>query len=188
MEPANHIQGVRLLRKANSLRRLIGSAVASVAVAAAVLAGSALNDATAVADNHDGNLQEAVVTRVVDGDTLVANIDGADEKIRLIGVDTPESVHPDASRNTEEGKEASEHTKSVLPAGTHVWLESDTADADKYGRLLRYVWLEQPDNPNDAGEVKSKMLNAELIAEGWADPMPVKPNTKWESLFAQLDS
>lgn len=176
------------MRKANSLRRLIGSAVASIAVAVAVLAGSALNDATAVADNHDGNLQEAVVTRVVDGDTLVANIDGADEKIRLIGVDAPESVHPDASRNTEEGKEASEHAKSVLPAGTHVWLESDTTDADKYGRLLRYVWLEQPDNPNDADEVKSKMLNAELVAEGWADPMPVKPNTKWESLFAQLDS
>lgn len=176
------------MRKANSLKRLIGSAIASVAVAAAVFAGSVLNDVVTVSGNQDNNLQEATVTRVVDGDTLVANIDGTDEKIRLIGVDTPESVHPDASKNTAEGEKASEHTKSVLPSGTCIWLESDTTDEDKYGRLLRYVWLEQPDNPNDAGEVKSKMLNAELVAEGWADPMPVKPNTKWESLFAQLDS
>lgn len=55
---------------------------------------------------------KAAVIRVVDGDTLVAYVDGTEQKIRLIGIDTPESVHPDASKNTQEGIDASNYTKS----------------------------------------------------------------------------
>lgn len=81
------------------------------------------------------------VVRTVDGDTIVVAIDGTDEKIRLIGVDTPESVDP---RKTVEcfGKEASNFTKNLL-SGKQVRLEADPTqgDRDKYGRLLRYVFL-----------------------------------------------
>src|SRR5574344_1773420 len=57
---------------------------------------------------------EYIVKRVVDGDTFVINYDGIQRKVRLIGIDTAESVHPDESRNTEAGKEVSEYSKKVL--------------------------------------------------------------------------
>lgn len=132
-------------------------------------------------------LEEATVVRVVDGDTLVADVGDQEEKIRLIGVDTPESVNPDASKNTERGKEASENTKAILTKGKSVWLEADAQDEDKYNRKLRYVWLEKPTDPNSREEAESKMLNAVLVKDGWADPMRIAPNTKWADLFQELD-
>lgn len=134
------------------------------------------------------DLQEAKVVRVVDGDTLIVNTNGVDERVRLIGVDTPESVNPDESKNTAEGKAASEHTKSLLKTGTKVWLEADSEDRDKYDRLLRYVWLEAPEDPGSEREAKEKMLNTELVKDGWADPMTIEPNTKWAYLFQELAS
>ena len=102
---------------------------------------------------------EGVVTRVVDGDTIVVTIDGRDEKVRLIGVDTPETVDP---RKPVQyfGKEASSFTKRMA-TGKTVRLELDQASAvtghrDKYGRLLAYVYL--PDGT---------LLNAEIIRQGY---------------------
>ena len=126
--------------------------------------------------------------RVVDGDTFVADVNGAEEKIRLIGVDTPESVNPDESKNTERGKEASENTKSILTKGKHVWLEADVQDEDKYDRKLRYVWLEKPSDADNREEAESKMLNAVLVKDGWAVPMRIEPNVKWASMFDELST
>ena len=97
------------MRKSNVGRNRLLAAVALIAcLCMMILAGC-----TGVSRSADKPvLDEATVVRVVDGDTFVANIDGQDEKIRLIGVDTPESVNPDESKNTERGKEASENTKS----------------------------------------------------------------------------
>ena len=110
------------MRKSNVGRNRLLAAVALIAcLCMMILAGC-----TGVSRSADKPvLDEATVVRVVDGDTFVANIDGQDEKIRLIGVDTPESVNPDESKNTERGKEASENTKSILTKGKHVWLEAD---------------------------------------------------------------
>ena len=91
-----------------------------------------------------------------------------------------------ASKNTERGKEASENTKAILTKGKSVWLEADAQDKDKYNRKLRYVWLEKPTDPNSREEAESKMLNAVLVKDGWADPMEIAPNTKWASLFDEL--
>lgn len=109
------------MRKSNVGRNRLLAAVALIAcLCMMILAGC-----TGVSRSADKPvLDEATVVRVVDGDTFVANIDGQDEKIRLIGVDTPESVNPDESKNTERGKEASENTKSILTKGKHVWLEA----------------------------------------------------------------
>lgn len=97
----------------------------------------------------------SVVTRVVDGDTIVVTTPGKTEKVRLIGVDTPETV--DSRRPVQcFGKEASDFTKSLLTSKS-VRLEADPtqSDRDKYGRLLRYVFL------NDV------LVNKKIIAEGY---------------------
>jgi len=93
---------------------------------------------------------------VVDGDTLKVELAGTIERVRLIGVDTPETVHPQKPVEYF-GKEASEYTRR-LAEGQLVRLERDpsNADRDRYGRLLRYVYLED-----------GRLLNAEIIAEGY---------------------
>lgn len=90
--------------------------------------------------SKEGNL--LVVSRVVDGDTIVVTTPGSTEKVRLIGVDTPETVDPRKPVQCF-GKEASDFTKSLL-TNKSVRLERDPTqdDRDKYGRLLRYVYLD----------------------------------------------
>ncbi len=142
--------------------------------------------------NIDSNLDKAEVVRVVDGDTVVVKIDGSDFKLRLIGVDTPESVASKeyldrtGKENTESGKTASEYTKSLLPEGTIVYLEKDVSDTDRYGRLLRYVWLEIPEDTNDSEEISGKMLNAILVKNGYAEAVAYKPDIKHQDVLKQL--
>ncbi|MCC7197104.1 thermonuclease family protein [Candidatus Peregrinibacteria bacterium] len=112
------------------------------------------------------------VTRVVDGDTIVVNINGQDEKIRLIGVNTPESV--DQRRPVEcFGLEASNYTKSLLE-NQNVILESDPTqgNTDKYGRLLRYIFL--PDGTN---------INLHLIQSGYAHEYTYNKPYKYQNQF-----
>ena len=130
---------------------------------------------------QDPGLIAATVTRVVDGDTVIVKLAGeSEEKVRLIGVDTPEST-----RNIEPyGKEASAYAKSMLDGGA-VWLELDVGERDRYGRLLAYVWLKQPAEDSEA-EVRSKMFNADLLLNGYAQIMTVPPNVKYADLFVKL--
>jgi micrococcal nuclease len=117
--------------------------------------------------------ETAKVTRVVDGDTLVVNYKGAEEKVRLIGVDTPESVHPDASRNVEEGIIASNFTKDKLE-GKEVELEFDVQERDQYGRLLAYVYID------------GIMFNKTLLEEGYAQVATYPPNVKYVEEFTEI--
>lgn len=113
------------------------------------------------------------VVRVVDGDTAIIAIDGEDTRVRFIGVDTPESVNPiDESKNTPEGKEASDFTKELL-TGKTVYLEYDVQLADDYGRTLAYVYL-------DDG---TTMVQTLLLEKGLATTMTIQPNSKYASLF-----
>ncbi|MBA3724631.1 MAG: thermonuclease family protein [Candidatus Levybacteria bacterium] len=99
----------------------------------------------------------ATVTKVVDGDTIRVSIDGESKTIRLIGINTPETVDP--RREVEcFGKEASNRAKEVL-TDKIVFLESDPSqgNTDKYGRLLRYIWL-----------TDGTSFNKQMIAEGYA--------------------
>jgi micrococcal nuclease len=91
------------------------------------------------------------VTRVVDGDTIILN---GNERVRLIGVDTPETVHPQKPVEYY-GKEASAFTKRLCE-GKSVRLEYDWQKQDKYGRTLAYVYLED-----------GTFLNAEIIKQGY---------------------
>ncbi|MBD8141847.1 thermonuclease family protein [Frigoribacterium sp. CFBP 13605] len=149
-------------------RRLLGVLVVLVAGAVLVAFPRLLGDGSAgggpggagavpVPTSVPAAAVEAVVDRVVDGDTVVVLVAGERERIRLIGVDTPETVKPDAPVDCF-GPEASTFTTAALPEGATVWLEDDASqgDADRYDRLLRYVW--SPDGT---------MLNERLVAEGY---------------------
>lgn len=96
-----------------------------------------------------------------------------EERVHLIGVNTPESVHPDETKNSESGKAASEYTKELLANHTDVWLQQDVSETDIYGRLLRYVWFEEPSDTRNVEEVKNKMLNGILLRDKIAEPMAI---------------
>lgn len=113
------------------------------------------------------------VTRVVDGDTIKINFNGIEESLRLIGIDTPESVHPDASRNVMEGHIASNYTKTLLE-GKNIELEFDAQERDKYGRLLAYVYI------------NGTMVNKLLLKEGYAQVSTYPPNVKYVDEFNQI--
>jgi len=88
-----------------------------------------------------GFSKEYEVIRVIDGDTIVINYRGKYEKVRLLCVNTPESVHPVEKRNTSMGKVASNYTKKKLQ-GKNVRLEFESRRTrGKYGRLLAYVFV-----------------------------------------------
>lgn len=126
-------------------------------------------------DNKDNDIkvQKCEVLRVVDGDTIVVKYNGKDEKVRLIGVDTPESVHPNETKNTEEGIKTSEYTKKRL-TGKTVELELDVQERDKYGRILAYVYID------------GEMYNKELLKLGYAKLATYPPNVKYVDDFTKL--
>ncbi len=107
----------------------------------------------------------AEVRRVVDGDTIEVRIGGVDETVRLLGIDTPESVDP---RSPVEcfGREASQHTASLLPPGTEVRLVRDVEARDRYDRLLAYVYR------SDDGT----FVNLALVRDGFAAVLTYPPN------------
>jgi endonuclease YncB( thermonuclease family)/membrane-bound metal-dependent hydrolase YbcI (DUF457 family) len=103
------------------------------------------NPINSIAESQQSNINnaiQAVVVRVVDGDTIVAQFDGREESIRLLGIDTPETVHPTIPPECY-GAEASSYLKSLLPSGTNIQLETDsqTGQTDRYGRMLAHIWL-----------------------------------------------
>lgn len=115
------------------------------------------------------------VLRVVDGDTIIVNYNGEEERLRLIGIDTPESVHPTKSKNVEEGKIASNYAKGMLE-GKHVVIEFDVQQRDHYGRLLGYVYL------------GDKMFNKALLEQGYAQLATYPPNVKYVDDFKRLQT
>ncbi|APC46453.1 thermonuclease [Aeribacillus phage AP45] len=123
-------------------------------------------------------LVAATVARVVDGDTFELT-DG--RKVRLIGVNTPEST----TRTEEYGKEASNYTSSKL-TGKQVWLQKDVSETDRYGRLLRIVWLQIPNDDMNESEIRSKMFNANLVLNGYAEPSTYPPDVKYADYFRKF--
>ena len=111
------------------------------------------------------SLEQATVIRVIDGDTYELEISGEKQKVRLIGVDTPESVAPSDYRteNTEEGKEVSQIVKEKFQDIDTVYVEYDVSPTDKYGRTLAYVYFED-------GNAESLLLTAGHIASALLDP------------------
>ena len=129
------------------------------------------------------NYADIYVRRVVDGDTLQLE---TGERVRLIGIDTPEmhesdKLYRDSQRSGQDihtiqelGRRAYEFTKKLLE-GKRVSLEFDVEKHDKYGRLLAYVYLKD-----------GTFVNAKIIQEGYASLMTIPPNVKYADLFLSL--
>lgn len=117
------------------------------------------------------------ISYVVDGDTVKFEEWGSDVRVRLIGVDTPESVASDDylaqsnKQNTAEGKDASAFMKEYLPKNTTVWVERDVETQDRYGRELVYLYAEKD------GELV--FVNELLLLNGLAKQFTLAPNVKY---------
>jgi micrococcal nuclease len=115
---------------------------------------------------------QGLVVRVVDGDTIHVRLGERLEKVRYIGVNTPELHHP--ARGAEPGGREARDVNRRLVEGKRVRLELDVQHRDRYGRLLAYVWT------------ADTMINAELVRLGYAQVMTVPPNVRHQALFLKL--
>ena len=138
--------------------------------------GRTLNQLNQTEEENDIAPERHEIVKVVDGDTLDVSIEGKTERLRLIGIDTPETVDPRKSVQCF-GKEASNRAKELLE-GEFVSLESDETqgERDKYKRLLRYVFL--PDGTN---------FNLYMITEGYAHEYTYDEPYKYQADFKQAE-
>ncbi len=119
----------------------------------------------------------ARVIRVIDGDTLEIDLEGKTERLRLIGIDTPETVDPRKKIQCF-GKEASRKAKELLQ-DQQIWLETDNTqgERDKYQRLLRFVYLED-----------GTLFNQLMIAEGYAHEYTYQNNPyRYQAEFKEAE-
>ena len=125
-------------------------------------------------------LIECDLERVVDGDTIIVHDpDGNRLRVRLTGINAPESVLEDESKNTEEGRQASKFMKELLEDVDVVYLEYDEAQFDQYERTLAYVWIDI-----DGTYV---MVNEIMLATDYAEPVYIKPNLRYADVFRQYE-
>jgi micrococcal nuclease len=121
------------------------------------------------ATSSPAKVTTAWVVAVVDGDTIKVNFGGQVYRVRYIGIDTPETKHPD--RGVEwMGPEAAAYNEQLV-GGKVVFLEKDVSETDQYGRLLRYVWVDDV------------MVNAELVRQGYAVVGTWPPDVKYHDIL-----
>jgi endonuclease YncB( thermonuclease family) len=116
-------------------------------------------------------VEPASLISVSDGDTIRVDVSGQIETVRLILIDTPETRDPN---NPPEcyGAEASAFLEGLLPVGSELYLETDVSERDRFGRLLRYVWLERGDEAN--------LVNEAMVRSGYAAQSTFPPDVKYE--------
>lgn len=108
---------------------------------------------------------ETVVLRVLDGDTIDVAIQGRRERVRMLGIDTPE-LHVEGGPPECFGVEAADYTASLLPPGQRIRLERDIVGRDHYGRLLAHVYRLDDD----------LLVNEAILRHGYARPLTIEPN------------
>ncbi len=118
----------------------------------------------------------ATVLKVIDGDTIVLKLQNRTETVRLLGVDTPETVHPNEPIECF-GPEASAFSKATLKTGAVVKLVRDVEPRDRFQRLLVYLYL-----------LDGTFFNQLLIEQGFARTLSIEPNTAFAAQFASLES
>jgi micrococcal nuclease len=152
----------------------------AVVIACAVVAGCGGDSpfgSTVPTTAPPGPLEaNATVEYVIDGDTIDVIIDGAEERVRLTGIDTPEAARRDTGAPAEcFADEATAFTESLLAVGTPVRLERDVVGRDDYGRLLAYVYRA------DDGI----FVNYEIVRQGYAQPLTIPPNVTFSELMVE---
>ena len=119
----------------------------------------------------DENPKTFLVTRVVDGDTIEVDFYGEKKKVRYIGIDTPEIEKANTPAECY-GVEAKKRNNELM-TGKYVELVKDVSETDKYGRLLRYVYVD------------GDFINLRLVEEGYADVFTYPPDVKYAELFKE---
>lgn len=138
------------------------------------------------------------LVRITDGDTIVVRLDGKDEKLRLIGIDTPEKYDGDKlARKSRElgisqnaikqmGRNSSKFTERLLK-GQQLYLEYDVTERDRYGRLLAYVYLKDDNGDWVFNDTKFIQVNLEIVKAGWAEPLTIPPNVSYSKKYAEAN-
>jgi micrococcal nuclease len=124
----------------------------------------------------DGPPGTASVVEIIDGDTLVVDLGRSDERVRLIGIDTPESVDPDRPDECF-GAEASRRLAELVPPGAAVRLERDVEARDQYDRLLAYVYRADDD----------LFVNLAQVSGGYAETLTYPPNIAHTADFERAE-
>ncbi len=150
----------------------------TAALVVALLTAAALASLGGCGRTAEKPIDPPVVVDVLDGDTIVIDFGTVSERVRLLGIDTPESVDPNRPVQCF-GAEATAHLQELLPVGTTVLVERDVDARDRYGRLLAYVFRSDDD----------LFVNAALLRGGFADMAILPPNTSYrdelEAAFAR---
>ena len=144
-----------------------------VVVALAALAACDATSTTTTAPAPGELEANAIIDDVIDGDTVDVIITGREERVRLIGIDTPETKKPNSPIECF-GPEATAFTEALLPIGTPIYIERDVVNRDDFGRLLGYVYRA------DDGI----FVNYEIMRQGFAQPLSIPPNDTFAELFA----
>lgn len=131
--------------------------------------------------------QKAIVKKIVDGDTIVVDLADKTYKLRMIGIDTPETKHP--YKDVEFfGLEAYRFTEENLK-NKEVYLEKDVSELDKYQRILRYVWIKLPKDPENPSyeEIRDQSFNGILLRDGFANASTYPPDVKYSEYFYKIE-
>ena len=155
---------------ASRSHRLAATTALALSLVAFLL--GACGDASGPGESGDALEANATVTRVVDGDTLVVDVGGVDERLRLIGINTPESVDPNRPVMCF-GKEASAHLAELTPPGTAIRIERDVEARDRYDRLLGYVYRASD----------GEFVNLAMVTDGFANQYTFPPNVEHVDAF-----
>lgn len=116
----------------------------------------------------------ATLVHIVDGDTIDVTVGDQRERVRLIGIDTPETKKPNTPVQCF-GPEATKFTTSLLPIDTPLHLERDVVARDDYGRLLAYVYLVSD----------GTFVNLKIVRQGYARPLTIPPNVAHADEFVE---
>ncbi len=133
----------------------------------------------------DETYTKAQVIRVIDGDTIWVDIGDRKEKVRFIGINTPELAR-DGKKAQFMAEEAKDFVEKTIK-DKEIYLEKDLTDRDKYDRLLRYIYLEKPSENPSFDEIRDKSLNGILVKEGLAYSNYYKPNIKYQDFLEKLE-
>jgi len=126
--------------------------------------GACARPSAIVSQPGDAVEVNATIIRVTDGDTIIVNLASKEEKVRLIGMDTPETKKPNTPIECF-GAEASDHLHELLPEGARVRLEGDAEARDRYNRLLAYVY-----------RADGLFVNLAQVTDGFAGQLSIAPN------------
>jgi micrococcal nuclease len=155
-------------------RRAAAISVLVLATACGSLGGSGVRVTDRPVPGSGGPRSGAVVTRIVDGDTIHVDLDGTDTTIRIIGIDTPERDGPYTDEECF-GREASRYTEEALD-GRHVELEFDVERTDRFDRTLAYVWLDD------------ELFDERILSDGYAVLLTVPPNVAYVDRFTDAQT